>query len=200
MKNIVPVLLGADLNCYNVARAFHEAFGVVSYAFGRYAIGATEYTKIINFTAVEKLDTPDVMIKTLEDFAASHKDDKLILFGCTDDYVLMIAENRERIPQNYTVPYAEASLIGDITQKANFYELCEKHGIPYPKTVVLERGEPLGDLPFDYPVIIKPSSSVLYWKFPFDGMKKVYRAHDKSEALDIISSIYASGYPDKLII
>ena len=36
-EKITPVLLGADLNCYNVARAFHEEYGVVSYAFGRYA-------------------------------------------------------------------------------------------------------------------------------------------------------------------
>jgi len=200
MKNIVPVLLGADLNCYNVARAFHEAYGVVSYAFGRYAIGATEYTKIIKFTAVEKLDEPDVLIKTLTDFAASHKDDTLILFGSTDDYVMMIAENRSRIPSDYIIPYAEAELIGNITQKANFYELCEKHGVPYPKTFVIERGQPLSKLPFDYPVIIKPSSSVLYWKYPFDGMKKVYRAHNEEEAKDIIASIYASGYPDRIII
>ena len=31
-EQLIPVLLGADLNCYNVARAFHEAYGVVSYA------------------------------------------------------------------------------------------------------------------------------------------------------------------------
>ena len=27
-SQIVPVFLGADLNCYNFARAFHEAYGV----------------------------------------------------------------------------------------------------------------------------------------------------------------------------
>ena len=27
---ITPVLLGADLNCYNVARAFHEAYAMPS--------------------------------------------------------------------------------------------------------------------------------------------------------------------------
>ena len=32
---VTPVLMGADLNCYSVARAFHEAYGVNSYAFGR---------------------------------------------------------------------------------------------------------------------------------------------------------------------
>ena len=42
-KTIVPVILGADLNCYNLARAFHEKYGVKSYAFGRYAIAPTKY-------------------------------------------------------------------------------------------------------------------------------------------------------------
>ena len=28
MSDIIPVFLGADLNCYNFARAFHEAYGV----------------------------------------------------------------------------------------------------------------------------------------------------------------------------
>ena len=32
MSEIIPVFLGADLNCYNFARAFHEAYGVESYA------------------------------------------------------------------------------------------------------------------------------------------------------------------------
>ena len=34
-ENIIPVLLGADLNCYTVARAFYEAYGAFSYAFGK---------------------------------------------------------------------------------------------------------------------------------------------------------------------
>ena len=27
-ETILPVLIGADMNCYNVARAFHEQYGV----------------------------------------------------------------------------------------------------------------------------------------------------------------------------
>ena len=46
-KTIVPVLLGADLNCYNIARAFHMRYGVKSYAFGRYAIAPTKYSTIV---------------------------------------------------------------------------------------------------------------------------------------------------------
>ena len=54
-EQLIPVLLGADLNCYNVARAFHEAYGIVSYAFGRYAISATKYSRIVRFTGANIL-------------------------------------------------------------------------------------------------------------------------------------------------
>ena len=40
-ETILPVLIGADMNCYTLARAFHEAYGVRSYAFGRWAMGDT---------------------------------------------------------------------------------------------------------------------------------------------------------------
>ena len=55
-------------------------------------------------------------------------------------------------------------------------------------------------LGFPYPLIVKPSSSIEYWKHPFDGMKKVYVAHSKEEALEIIRSIYSSGYSDEMIV
>ena len=45
----IPVLIGADLNCYHVARAFHEAYGVCSYAFGHYETGAIKKSRLIRF-------------------------------------------------------------------------------------------------------------------------------------------------------
>ena len=80
-KKITPVLLGADLNCYNVARAFHEAYGVVSYAFGRYDVSATKYSKIVNFTAIPDIDNEETALRVLGEFAGGHKDEKLVLFG-----------------------------------------------------------------------------------------------------------------------
>ena len=204
MSTIIPVLLGADLNCYNVARAFHEAYGVPSYAFGRYAVSATKYSRIVRFTAVPELDSEPVMLRTLTDFAEAHPDARLILFGCTDDYAAMIIRNKDRLPR-YTCACPGPSFLDTVSKKAEFYETCEKYGIPYPKTAVLTA--PAGEdslsaaaLGFPYPVIVKPSSSVAYWKHPFDGMKKVYTAHDASEAARIIRDIYASGYDDRMIV
>lgn len=203
-KTIVPVLLGADLNCYNVARAFHMQYGVKSYAFGRYAISATKYSRIINFRCVPDIDDDAVMLDTLHRFADAHIGDKLVLFGCTDDYAAMIIRNREEL-SDYIIPYPSMDILTSVSKKAEFYEACDKFGIPYPATVVLKEKTGAGELTeaklgFTYPIIIKPSSSVDYWKHPFDGMKKVYVAHSAEEAENIIAEIYDSGYPEKMIL
>lgn len=203
-KTITPVLLGADLNCYNVARAFHMAYGIKSYAFGRYAVSATKYSKIINFTCVPHIDDESVMLDTLHRFADAHLGEKLVLFGCTDEYVAMIIRNREEL-SDFLCPYPPVSVLESVAKKAEFYETCDKFGIPYPNTVVLKGKTTAAELTeeklgFKYPIIVKPSSSADYWKFPFDGMKKVYTANNPAEAEKIVNQIYGAGYPDKMIL
>ncbi|MBQ3527664.1 MAG: ATP-grasp domain-containing protein [Clostridia bacterium] len=203
-KEIIPVFLGADLNCYNFARAFHEAYGVKSYAFGRYEISATKYSKIINFKVVPDIDNEDTMIRELTAFAKEHEGARLFLFGCTDDYAAMIIRKKGELPQ-YIAPSPSADLYTSIQKKAEFYEVCEKYGIPYPDTVVLSKVPSVDEvgaeaLGFEYPIVVKPSSSVDYWKFPFDGMKKVYFATDAEDTVRIAKEIYGAGYPDKLIL
>lgn len=203
-QTIVPVLLGADLNCYNIARAFHMKYGVKSYAFARYAISATKYSRIVHFTCVPDIDHDSVMLDTLHRFADAHIGDRMVLFGCTDDYVAMIIRNREEL-SDFVIPYPPKEMLTTVSKKAEFYEMCDKFGIPHPDTVVLTdkttadalSPEKLG---FSYPIIVKPSSSVDYWKHSFDGMKKVYTADSPERAAEIVNEIYSSGYPEKIIL
>lgn len=200
---ILPVLLGADMNCYSVARAFHEAYGVKSYAFGRYPMGDTKYSRIVAFTAVPDMDTDAVMLQTLTAFAVAHPGEKKLLLGCTDDYAAMCIRNAPKLKKDYIIPYINSDLMQKLVSKASFYALCDEYGIPYPSTVVLQSAADtpkLAQLPFAYPVIIKPSSSIAYWKYPFTGMKKVYVAKDAAQAEKITNEIYAAGYDDALIV
>lgn len=200
------VLIGADLNCYNIARAVHEAFGKLSYAFGRQELGCTKYSKIVKFTAVPKLDDPDTFISALRGFRKQVGDDRqLVLFACTDDYAGLAIRFRDELEaENFIIPYAKKCDFDRFQGKADFYKVCEAYGVPYPKTQVFSKGfdpsllapEALG---FDYPIIVKPSSSILYWKHPFDGMKKVYSAKDPAQAEKILNEIFASGYPDTVV-
>lgn len=203
-ETIVPVLLGADLNCYNIARAFHMKYGVKSYAFARYAISATKYSRIVHFTCVPDIDKDSVMLDTLHRFADAHIGDRMVLFGCTDDYVAMIIRNREELT-DFVIPYPPKEMLATVSKKAEFYEMCDKFGTPHPDTVVLTEKTTADALTpeklrFSYPIIVKPSSSVDYWKHSFDGMKKVYTADSPERAAEIVNEIYSSGYPEKIIL
>lgn len=203
MAEILPVLLGADMNCYSMARAFHEAYGVVSQAFGRWAMGEVKYSRIVRFAAVPGFNDDDVMLRTLQKFAEANPDAQKILLGCTDDYAARLIRCGEALRQWYIVPYIAPALMEKLVSKEKFYQYCDEYAIPYPKTEVLRSAadiEKLKSLPFPYPVIVKPSSSIAYWKHEFTGMKKVYTAANPGEASEIAGRIYASGYPDSLIV
>ncbi len=203
----VPVIIGADLNCYNVARAFHEEYGVVSYAFGRYEIGSTKASKFIRFTVVPDIDKDEKMLEVAGDFYEKNKSDDKMFFiiGCTDDYANLVARNAEKLRPRFVVPYSTMDIMDTFVSKERFYKACGEHGILYPKTKILYADTDLSvlsesTLGFSYPVIIKPANSVVYWKHPFDGMNKVYVAAAEEEAAELIKKIFASGYDDSIIV
>lgn len=202
---ITSVLLGADLNSYSVARAFSEYCGAVSYAFGKYPLGATNHSDIVNFILEEGLSDDSVTISLLVSFAEAHSGEELYLFGCTDEYAEIIIRNRAALSEYYFCPCVTADMAETLGTKESFYSMCEKYGIPYPKTFILrpdDKADSLSEeiLGFSYPVIIKPSHSSSYWKHPFDGMKKVYCAKNEDEARAIAGKIFGAGYEESLII
>ncbi|OLS03033.1 carboxylate--amine ligase [Tissierella creatinophila] len=199
---IQPVLLGGDINCYSVARAFHEAYGVASIAFGRIELGATQDSKIIDFRINKNMDKADELIKTLIKLSKEiRKDEKVpILMGCTDEYAELIIDYRDTLSEIYITPYIDKELKDKLIEKESFYKMCEEKGLYYPKTYIFSKGDKITDFEFSYPVIIKPSDSVLYWQFPFEGMNKVYTAKDKDEFVEITNKIYSGKYDKNLII
>lgn len=204
MENTIiqPVLVGGDINCYSVARAYHEAYGVKSVAFGRYALGATKDSNIIDFRIdpkiTEEKEFIQVLLKTADELAAPNK--KLILMGCTDEYAELIIDHRDVLKEKYIVPYINSELKNKLIEKELFYQMCEEKGLDYPKTFIYSKGDKIENFGFNYPVIIKPSDSVLYWQFPFEGMKKAYVANNEKEFIEITSTIYKGKYDKNLII
>ena len=68
--------------------------------------------------------------------------------------------------KNIIAPYIDFELMDMLQKKEEFYKLCEKHGVDYPKTLIYERemGRNL-DVEFEFPVILKPSDSIMYWEY-----------------------------------
>ena len=200
-QSFIPVIFGGDINTYSVARAFYEAYGVRSYTFGKFPTGPSYNSKIITYTANEAIDTDEVFLKTLTDFAKKHKKKKIMAIGCGDSYVALLSKHKDQLPENVVAPYSDYSMLNRLQQKKLFYELCEEHGLDYPDTVIVKPGtEEAPELPFKYPVILKPSDPIAYWEHPFDTQEKVYTCKNKEQLTSVIRDIYNAGYPDDLII
>ena len=204
MKNmkVQPVLIGGDLNCYNVARAYHEEYGVTSIAIGRYELGATKNSKIIDFRVEPNINNEKQFVQILMNLAdeLASINQKLILVGCTDEYAELIIDNRDVLSKKYVTPYIDKTLKEELISKESFYQICEKFNLDYPKTYIYSNGEGVPSFDFKYPIIVKPSDSISYWRNPFEGMKKAYVANDEAEFVQITKDIYSSGYTDTLII
>ena len=203
----VPVLIGGDLNCYNVARAFFEAYRVRSYVFGRYETSAVKASKLIHFIPSPNMDDPEIFVSTLLDFAKEHPQKNKILIGCTDEYVRLIIKNRDKLKNDYLFSCADGDISDILSSKERFYELCFEKNIPYPKSYIFSPDMMISEsclseraIGFSYPIVIKPSVGYLYRQYPFANMKNVYIAKNEEDAKRILDGIFQSGYPQNVII
>ena len=200
-REFIPVLLGGDINTYSVARAFYEEYQVKSYVFGKYMTGPSYRSNITVYEGNPLIDTDEYFLERIEKFAAEHKDKKIFVIGCGDNYVARVSRLKDKLPSNVIAPYIDFELMDNIQKKETFYQLCDKHGVKYPKTIIYKKEMGLDfECDFDYPVIVKPSNGITYWEHPFETQNKIYKLNSREEMEKVITQIYEAGYDDSLII
>ena len=199
-----PVLLGSDINVYGMARSFHQEYGVKSVAIGKGILGPCTASKIVTVEVVEpNLEDDQVFVKTLLDFAKRYEGSgkKLLLVPCGDNYIKLLVRNQEKLRGTYVFECISEELLMRLSIKESFYQVCTEHGFAFPKTTTCSYENYKNvELPFDFPVIIKPSNSVAYWNCKFPHKKKVFVAQNKEEFTAILNAIYGSSYKDHLIL
>ena len=201
--DFIPVLLGSDVNVYGMARSFHEAYGIPSVAIGKGRLNATSNSRIVSVEVVEpNLEDDEVFCKTLMDFAGRYpKEQTLLLVPCGDNYIKLLVRNQDKLRPYYRFECISEELLMRLSIKESFYEVCTEHGFAFPKTTACSYENYKNvELPFDFPVIIKPSNSVAYWNCKFPHKKKVFVTQNKEEFTAILNAIYGSSYKDHLIL
>lgn len=86
-QDFIPLLFAGDINVYSVARAFHEAYGIKPYVFGKYATGPCADTSIMQYAARKGIDEQDTFLSVVVRFASEHANQKILVIGCGDSYV-----------------------------------------------------------------------------------------------------------------
>ena len=202
MENrFVPLLLGADMNVYSMARAFHEAYGVKTVAYGMYPSGPCVGSAIIDYRVSENNDAPEVVLANVKKVAAEFADRKVILLGCGDNYLTSIACNLDAFPENVIAPYIDLATMEVLIHKEKFYELCDQYGIDHPATFVYKKG--MGH-DFTLPLLrtLRGQARRVGHLLgpPFDTQKKAYVLQTREEVDRVLDEIYEHGYEDSLII
>ncbi len=200
----IPIIVGTDMNAYNMAISFHAHYKIHPVLVGRGMLSFTKFSSIPYAIEInERLGESETFVSFLIEVANKYKEDgkQLLLIGTNDLFVRLIIENSEVLRSYYTFNYIDEPLLNTLLVKKNFYELCKRHDIDIPSTYFHScQSNERFEEEVMFPVIIKPSNGVLYYKNPFEGMQKVYKVDSYEEVNDVIQTIQASGYDDDLII
>ncbi len=199
---VKALMLGSDMNVYYMARCYHEFYGVNANVLGKEPIRFTCYSSILNISYNENLKNPDMFADILIDYYKKHYEgEKVLLVPCHDVYVRLVVENKEKLKKYYLFNCPSVEIMDSFLVKEKFYTMYKDSKLNFPNTYFYNVNEKL-EMPksFRYPVIVKPSDGIEYYRHPFKGQAKVYRLNNIAELKEVIKEIKDAGYSKNLII
>lgn len=199
-RQFIPVILGGNRGAYSLARAMHEAYQIKSELALAMEVGPVYASKILNYhlypTIREHFE--DCMKDLVEKLERDYPGVPKIVFGSEDCYVEDVITYRSVFPDGWTVPYVDLKRLKSAVDKAKFYAMCEKIGVPYPKTWTVE--EPILPEEAKGRLVVKPAITPTYQNLHFEGKEKVYFCENAKEAQERLTRMRKGGYPDAFII
>jgi len=141
---------------------------------------------------------PETLFRRLKEIDTQYPESKKIVLSSTDNLVELMINHKEDFPEGWIVPYVDKDVFYRSTNTASFYAICEEIGVPYPKTLVINDYEE--NLPFDFPIIIKPTDSMKFHAIEYPGKEKVYICKDAATYKKIIHDMKANGYDADIVL
>lgn len=204
--DFTPILLGSDFNVYGMARSFYEMFHKPVKAFAQRELAPTRFTKIVDLELIDGFAEDPVWIEEMLKIKERYRDheEPVILIGCGDGYAELIVRHKKELEDVFVCPYIDVDMLHQLNNKENFYKICEKYDLPYPKTQIITKemhdsGEKI-EQPFDYPVALKPANSIAWLDVKFEGRKKAFRIQSREEFDRIVDLSYTNGYTGDFIL
>ncbi|MCI5839061.1 MAG: carboxylate--amine ligase [Peptoniphilaceae bacterium] len=200
--DFLTVILGTDINAYGVARSVFERYGKKSLCLGVKPLNPTRNSKITDVEVTENFDVDQtVFLNKLEEVAKRFSDKNLLLIPCSDGYVAFVSENKNFLKKYYKFNIVDFSVQKKLENKKDFYEICKKYNLDYPKTYIFNKdnfNEINKDM--EFPIVLKPNDSISYLHVHFEGKKKAYTLSSLEEYFVISEKIYKAGYDGEIII
>jgi D-aspartate ligase len=206
VDGLQPVMLGADIGVYALARAFHEQYGVRSIVVSGAALGPVAHSRILDNVLVEDGHSPRQLVDALLRVAREHAGKRLVLLANSDWLVRVVVQHRAELEPHYVVPFLSEDLLDRLSDKATFSEIATDLGLAVPRTIVqdfaLADDPAWAPVPVDvgYPLIAKAASSADYQDVEFHGKKKVFEISTPGELDALWASLRAAGFRGRFVV
>lgn len=176
MKKYPPALI-LDLSATGLAVArILSRHGVEAFGADIHAVSIGRFSKYVKKPLFGyKVTLNSQFLDQLIKFAKSY-DTKLVLFPSSDVFIEFVSAHYEILKEHYNLQESLAPTISkNFLNKMEFYKLCEKYGVKYPKTLILTGEESADEIveKLRFPVILKPHL-VHKWKSYLKGRKVIY--------------------------
>lgn len=204
--DLQPVMLGADIGVYGLARAFHEQYGVRSIVVSGAALGPVAHSRILDNVLVADGHDPRQLVDALLRIARTHTGSRLVLLANSDWLVRVVVQHRAELEPSYVVPFLSEDLLDRISDKATFAEIATELGIAVPYTVVQDFADAdapdWAPAPVDiaYPLIAKAASSADYQDVEFAGKQKVFEIRSADELAALWVSLRDAGFRGRFVV
>lgn len=232
----VPVITGGDVGAYSLAREFHEAYGVISAVVPTSVNRNLRHTRILQAFPAGPMTEEAPVIESLLRVArqlrqeGGTQDRPLLLLASYDHLVRFAVRNRDTLTAaGYILPYPDEDSLDAAALKENFYALCERLAVPYPKTATYDagshtpeaarrfaagldqrRGEDPGEKTgksgtsgLQFPVILKAGDGGAWADVRFEGRRKVHVIQEDAGVAEVerlVTLASEAGYTGVLIV
>lgn len=192
------LLLGSDINTYYMARCYHELYSKKADVLGKEKMRFTYKSSIINISYNDNLRKEEYFSDILIEYSKKHYKEKVLLIPCHDIYVRLVVENKKELEKYYIFNLPSYEITNNLLIKEKFYQTYKN--LEFPKTYIYNLNDKLEIENFNYPLILKPSNGIEYYKHDFLNQAKVYKLNNIEEVKKTINQIKESGYKETLII
>lgn len=127
--------------------------------------------------AASELGSSAAMIRRINDACARHQIDIIIAGDMARTFLLAEIAASLSAP---IFPVADLEVLHALHDKGSFWKLLTRLGLPTPRTQVLEPGASLDAIPFDYPLMLKPTNS--------EGGDRVHRCDSPRELQALVGA------------
>ncbi|SIS58263.1 carboxylate--amine ligase [Salimicrobium flavidum] len=200
-QQFIPVILGANIGTYSIARSFYEAYNAKSISLSTQIAGPIDKSSIINPMTEKSMGDEGILLTKLKEIGDMYPNQPKILIGSNDWHIEAIVTLHGKLDNDWIIPYVDNQTIQKIISKTSFYDICEEVGVPYPKYTYLDDHATLDDdLDFAFPVVVKPTDRALYESTDFEGKKKVYICENREELEDVVAILKKAGLHKSVIL